>query len=843
MAGKERVALPAPAPMTTSMKAAADVAAQLRARNPVIWIVSREEARVEEYVVEAALSAGYKPFFWDVAQGITTMSGALLDPQDPEGTLDSDAALKVIDAKVKQAMARARSNNSEPKDDRTVWIMRDLSVWLQPPIGSTPQRRLRNIAKALPGLPLADAQTIILLSTSANVPDELADNVTVVEWPLPDRDEVADLLDSSLEVQSDKVKSKATGAMRNAAIDAAVGLTSEEAQACFARSFAQLRTLDPGLIANEKKRVITKTGNMRLYDPIPGGLDAVGGLDVLKAWLTSRGDAYTDDARSYGLPAPRGALLVGVPGCLTGDTLVNIGRGDGSKYSRMRMDALFYKHNGQHKEGHKRGLFGSSKKWDLSVPTRAHCLLEDKGYIGFNEIDRVVYSGLKTVYELKTDHGYVIKATADHEFLTTRGYVRLDELAATDELYTQGDGVLINDNSTGRKANKSIRRVSNVGNHPYARRKVINGLDYTSHGLHRLVVEADMNGMRLEEFLWALEGDTTDLKFLAEGTEVHHKDRDRANNTLLNLEVLTTSDHARLHEQEDGNMNRWKCAPRLQKFASVERVGKMPTYDIQMRDPYRNFVANGLIVHNCGKTLTARAIGTAWNVPIIALDMGALKSKFVGESEGNLRRALQVIEAIDRCVVVIDEIEKAVAGATQGAADGGVSSDALGTMLSWMQDRKGRAFVLATANDVSALPPELMRPGRFDKVWFVDVPQHTERVEVLKASMATHGRADLDVNLAKVAMATEGFTGAELASLMPEALFMAFADGKREPTTRDLLAVAKDVNPMAKDNSNPKIAKLRDWVAAGNATRASSVENSYEEADEVRRPRGRRAIL
>lgn len=555
MTGRERIA----APMTTSMKAAADIAAQLRARNPVIWVVSREEARVEEYIVEAAASAGYKSIFWDVAQGLTTVQGDPVDQRDPEGTLDPDAALKYINDKVRGAVARAKAPNrvTDPKDNRTVWIMRDMAAWLQPPIGLTPQRRLRNIAKALPGLPLADAQTIVILSTNGNVPDELADNVTVVEWPLPDREEVADLLDGSLEVQSDKVKAKATKAVKDAAIDAAVGLTQEEAQACFARSFAQLRAIDPVLIAGEKKRVITKAGVLRLYDPIPGGLDAVGGLDVLKAWLVSRGDAYTDEARAYQLPAPRGAMLVGIPGC--------------------------------------------------------------------------------------------------------------------------------------------------------------------------------------------------------------------------------------------------------------------------------------------GKTLTARAIGTAWNVPIITLDLGALKSKYVGESEGNLRRALQVVEAVDRCVLVIDEIEKGLAGATQGAADGGVSSDALGALLSWMQDRKGRAFVLATANDVSALPPELMRKGRFDRVWFVDTPSYTERIEVLKASMATHGRAELDVDFAKVANATEGFTGAELASLMPEALFMAFADGKREPTTRDLLTAAKDVNPMAKDNSNPKIARLRDWVGQGNATRASSDADVEEVA--AARPRGRRAIL
>src|SRR5215831_9421487 len=114
-------------------------------------------------------------------------------------------------------------------------------------------------------------------------------------------------------------------------------------------------------------------------------------------------------------------------------------------------------------------------------------------------------------------------------------------------------------------------------------------------------------------------------------------------------------------------------------------------------------------ISGCGKSLTAKAVATAWGVPLLRVDLGALKSKFVGESEGNLRRAFKVIEAIGRCVVWLDEIEKALQGATSGSTDGGVSANALGAILSWMQERSGEAFVIATANDVEGLPPELLR--------------------------------------------------------------------------------------------------------------------------------------
>jgi SpoVK/Ycf46/Vps4 family AAA+-type ATPase len=220
-------------------------------------------------------------------------------------------------------------------------------------------------------------------------------------------------------------------------------------------------------------------------------------------------------------------------------------------------------------------------------------------------------------------------------------------------------------------------------------------------------------------------------------------------------------------------------------------------------------------VPGCGKSLTAKAIATAWGVPLLRLDLNALKSKFVGESEGNLRRALQTIEAIGRCVVWLDEIEKALSGATQGAADGGVSSDALGTVLNWMQERSGEAFVVATANDIEALPPELLRKGRFDEMFFVDCPNAMERESVLKAALSSNGRAAiLDmIHGPTVAEATDGFTGAEIAALVPDALYLAFADGAREITTEDLIEAARSVVPLTKTASE-KITRLRAWAAS-----------------------------
>jgi AAA+ superfamily predicted ATPase len=518
------------ATLSRGQKVAADVSALLRARNPLIWIVTREEARVEAFIAEAAKSAKYLTYTWDVAAGVTQLDGkkdSRFGDPDPASTLNSIRAL-----------------TDKSGTDRSVWIMRDLPVWLNGPGAAQTLRTLRNLVRHLPGVPRDRAQAIVVLSPNGDVPPELTNHATVIEWPLPDRSEIAAILDAAIDALPEDVKANAApNGVREAAIDAAVGLSGEEAAACYARSLVTTKKIDPAMIASEKKRVIAREKVLEWYDPLPDGLEAVGGLENLKAWLVTRKNAYSVAAREYGLPFPKGAFIFGVSGC--------------------------------------------------------------------------------------------------------------------------------------------------------------------------------------------------------------------------------------------------------------------------------------------GKSLLAKATATAWGVPLLRLDLGALKGKFVGESEGNLRKALRVIEAIGRCVVWLDEIEKALQGATSASADGGVSADALGTVLTWMQERQGGAFVIATANEVENLPPELLRKGRFDEMWFVDLPTEIERHSVLSAALRANGRGDVKIDTGAVGRATDNFTGAEIAALVPDALYAAFADEAREITTADLIAAAKTVVPLA-ETAKEKVKKLRDWSQgrARPATRQTETKSS-----------------
>lgn len=548
-----------PPVLSAGQVAAADVSALLRARNPLLWVSTREETRVEVSLIEAAASAGYKILFWDVADGITDMSGKepgkTKFPEQPylfayrdktargNEIQDPGDMLDVIREYAKRDPEKLKDERDEDKKaKRIVWVVRDLPVWLENQPGASVMRRLRNLSKSLPKAPRPSAQAIILLTTATKVPTDIAGHASVVDWPLPDRAEITRIIDGAInslpEYEADKETGKpdltkplrsiaVTPESRDLSIDAAVGLTQEEAQSCFAKSIVQSRKIDPLLVMTEKKRVISKSGlGLEWHDPIKGGLDAVGGLDELKKWVGIRRTAYSPAAREYGLPAPKGAVLVGVWGC--------------------------------------------------------------------------------------------------------------------------------------------------------------------------------------------------------------------------------------------------------------------------------------------GKSLMAKTIATDWQVPLLRLDLGKLKAKYVGDSEENIRAAFKVVETIDRCVLWIDEIEKAMAGASSGASDGGVSADALGVVLNWMQERKSNAFVIATANSIENLPPELLRKGRFDEIFFVGLPNDAERASVFKAALRANNRGDVKFDIPAIVAKTVDFTGAEIAELVPTALYTAFEDNAREITTDDVLEAAEDVNPISKTRAT-EIKKLQEW--------------------------------
>jgi len=227
-----------------------------------------------------------------------------------------------------------------------------------------------------------------------------------------------------------------------------------------------------------------------------------------------------------------------------------------------------------------------------------------------------------------------------------------------------------------------------------------------------------------------------------------------------------------------------------------------------------------------GKSLTAKTVAALWRMPLLRLDLGAVFGSYVGQSEENCRRALRLAEIISPCVLWIDEIEK---GMSTGDNDGGTSMRVMGTMLSWMQEKTRPVFVVATANDVSRLPPELLRRGRFDEIFFLDLPTRSERVEILDVHLRKRGRRPENYDLERLAAFCEGHVGAEIEQAVIEAMYRAFNDTSapsREFTTEDVAAAMQRLVPLSR-SQRENIERLRRWLSEGRAQSASFEEPEH----------------
>ena len=236
-----------------------------------------------------------------------------------------------------------------------------------------------------------------------------------------------------------------------------------------------------------------------------------------------------------------------------------------------------------------------------------------------------------------------------------------------------------------------------------------------------------------------------------------------------------------------------------------------------------------------GKSLTAKATAGAFGLPLLRLDMGRVFGGIVGQSEANLRSVIQTAEAIAPCVLWIDEIEKGFSGSkSSGSTDGGTSSRVFGSFLSWMQEKDRPVFVVATANDVSKLPPEFLRKGRFDEMFFVDLPDAQERAQIWDIVIKRHGRRPAGFDTVALSRACEQFTGAEIEAVFIDALHEAYAEG-REPGPKDILDAMAHTVPLAQ-LMDGQIGALRHW-AKGRARDAGAPVKSTPAP-----PRGSRRV-
>jgi len=283
----------------------------------------------------------------------------------------------------------------------------------------------------------------------------------------------------------------------------------------------------------------------------------------------------------------------------------------------------------------------------------------------------------------------------------------------------------------------------------------------------------------------------------------------------LKFELLNRSGH--LHFEYDTaqfndvagarKLKQW-VAQRREIFIADDATTAATAANDYPLDPPKGILLLG--VQGCGKSLAAKSIAGGFGVPLVRLDFGTLYDKFHGETEKNLRQALASAEQIAPCVLWMDEIEKGLASGSSDA-DGGVSRRVLGYLLTWMAERTSRVFLVATANQVQDLPPELLRKGRFDEIFFVDLPNEETRVEVFKLHLARRKVDTATLDLTALAKACAGFSGAEIEQAIVSALYAARA-AHGAVTQEELLAELHNTRPLSVLMAE-QVNGLREWAA------------------------------
>ena len=489
----------------------------IRARYPLIYVVSFEENRVESELLRITQNRKKQIYKWSITNGLENPDGSFLGEfKDP---------IKVLEYILHS-------------DINGIFVMKDYHPYLNEPVVI---RKLRDVAHSLK----TSMKNVVFLSPVLKVPVELEKEISVVDYNLPGKEEIGQIVKSISESigEADKLEIARNPMLFQKVVEAALGLTAEEAENVFAKSLVQTGDFNLKIILSEKEQIIRKSGVLE-YCHVNENMKGVGGLDELKKWLNKRGKAFTPEARDFGLPEPRGVLLLGIPGC--------------------------------------------------------------------------------------------------------------------------------------------------------------------------------------------------------------------------------------------------------------------------------------------GKSLTAKAISSMWQLPLLKLDVGKVFSSLVGSSEENVRRAIQTAESIAPSILWLDEMEKGFSGlGSSGQTDGGTTARVFGTFLTWLQEKKTPVFVVATCNNVSQLPPELLRKGRFDEIFFVDLPSKEERKEIFRIHLEKRKRDYKGFNIEKLAEKSIGFSGSEIEEIIVSSLYDAFDDGK-ELNQAYIEKTIENMVPLSQTMED-QIKGTREWAKI-RAKKASSIEWENETA-------------
>jgi len=278
--------------------------------------------------------------------------------------------------------------------------------------------------------------------------------------------------------------------------------------------------------------------------------------------------------------------------------------------------------------------------------------------------------------------------------------------------------------------------------------------------------------------------------------------------------------------QRDGLLKYFESDIRIEDAGGLKNLiqwikKRKVIFDDRLRDKYKISNPKGMLltgVPGTGKSYSAKMIANYLQMPLIGLDIGNLMSMWVGESEENLTKALQIVETVAPCVLWIDEFDKAIPNLSNNQSHE-TTKRMMSTLLTWLQEKKGKIFVIATANNIHHLPPEIMRKGRFDEIFFVDLPSVEERKEIFHIHLRKKTLDPTSFNLDSLAEASHGFSGAEIEAVVNEGCILAAFDDA-EVNDEHMISEIKNTNPLSKTMEN-EISAIRDWAEEFHIRRAN----------------------
>jgi ATP-dependent Zn protease len=513
-------------------------------------------------------------------------------------------------------------------------------------------------------------------------------------------------------------------------------------------------------------------------------------------------DKMTDPAQIKRIESliPRGMIFWGPPGCIAGDmevpyeTRTSDGRRQNHKggtfenlYRRFNNLPMLGKGNYQRPETMNSTYF---------VPS-----MDEDGRIFRNEIEAVLDSGVKKCVRLRTVSGRELICTPDHPIATPNGFFRASE-------FLPGSVILTHQNVRWTSGDEEKRRVNRpevyVKNHPYASTKTLN----LSSGVYvykrltraRAVYEANLNGIDLNQYIKLLnDGQMDGLVFANKTDEIHHVDENPLNDVPGNLVAVSKGDHAKIHISD--NMEMYAHVAIEDVVESVEDAGERHTYDIRMKHSPHNFVTADFIVHNTGKSYFAKAMATALGASIQIVSGPEIKSKWVGESEQNLREIFMRARKNAPSIIVFDELDSF---ATQrGTYTGsGVEHSMVNQLLTEMDGfrKEDLVFVVGTTNFVESLDAALMRPGRFEFALHIPYPNEEDREAILRVHNKLLG-TEMTEEAIKYASKRTGepvpgpsggtpYSGDHIQALVRQLARTRLREGKNDPTNREDVDVA-----------------------------------------------------